>query len=140
MSDRNEFEVQVFNECRDLGHYVGREVFGDFSGNGVGVVRLFRSGTGWNKWNSAEQPVGDVNLRGTVLGACSVLQNGRECEIETGNRGQLFAPFLGSINVREHENFAALEDGELWSELRLAASGHPDVLRTESGADESSLF
>lgn len=35
LSDRNEFEVQVFNECRDLGHYVGREVFGDFSGNGV---------------------------------------------------------------------------------------------------------
>lgn len=51
MSDRNEFEVQVFNECRDLGHYVGREVFGDFTGNGVGVERLFRYGTEWNRWN-----------------------------------------------------------------------------------------
>ena len=140
LSDGYEFEVQVVDERCDLGHYLGREVFGDFSGDGVGVVRLFRSRVGRNGWNGAEQPVGDVNLRGTVLGACSVLQNGGECEIETGNRGQLFAPFLGCIDVRENEDFAALEDGELWSELRLATGGHPDVPRTEAGADKGCLL
>ena len=46
-----EFEVKVFDECCDLGHYVGREVFGDLPGNGIGVDGLFRSGTEWNRWN-----------------------------------------------------------------------------------------
>ena len=121
MSDRYEFEVQVFNECRDLGHYVGREVFGDFSGNGVGVVRLSRSGTEWNRWNGrsfaalrmtvvAKQVVGNVNLGGTVLGACFVFQDGGEGEVETRNGGELFAPFGRGVDVREDKDFAALED------------------------------
>ena len=85
MSDRYEFEVQIVDERRDLGHYLGREVFGDFSGNGVGVVRLFRSRVGRNGWNGAEQPVSDVNLRGTVLGGGFVFKDGGEGEVETRN-------------------------------------------------------
>ena len=121
MSDRNEFEVQVFNECRDLGHYVGREVFGDLTGDGIGVEGLFRSGTEWNRWNGRDfstalemtmlqQVIGNVNLGGTVFGGCFVFQNGGEGEVETWNRGQLFAPFDRRIDVRENENLAALQD------------------------------
>lgn len=121
MSDSYEFEVQVFDERCDLGHYVDREVFGDFSGDGVGVVRLFRSGTEWNRWNGrsfaalrmtveAEELVGDVNLGGTVFGGGFVFQDSGEGEVKSGDGRQLFAPFLGCIDVREHEDFAALED------------------------------
>ena len=39
------------DERCDLGHNVGREVFGDLTGDRIGVDGLFRSGTEWNRWN-----------------------------------------------------------------------------------------
>ena len=72
-------QVEVVDEGGDFGHDVGREVTGDFLGDGVGVERLFRSGTGWNRWNGrsfaalrmtiqSQEIVGDVDLGGTVFG------------------------------------------------------------------------
>ena len=52
--DSGNFEIQIIDEGGDLGHDVGGEVLGDFPGNRIRVVRLFRSGTEWIRWNGRD--------------------------------------------------------------------------------------
>lgn len=74
----------------------------------------------WNRWNGRDfstalektmlqQVICDINLCGTVFGGCFVFQDGGEGEVKAGKRGQFFALFGGRIDVRKHENLAALQ-------------------------------
>ena len=88
----------------------------------------------------AQEPVGNVNLGGTVFRGAFFLQDVGEGDGEKGLLGEGFLPGGEGVDVREDEDLSALEHVQAVSELGLAAGGQPDELGAEGAADDGGLL
>ena len=87
-----------------------------------------------------EEPVGNVNLGGTVFRGAFFLQDVGKGDGEEGLLGEGFLPGGVGVDVREDKDLPAFEHVQAVSELGLAAGGQPDELGAESAADDGGLL
>lgn len=87
-----------------------------------------------------QEPVGNVDLGGTVFRGAFFLQDVGEGDGEEGLLGEGFLPSGVGVDVREDEDLAAFEYVQTVSELGLPAGGQPDELGAEGAADDGGLL
>ena len=88
----------------------------------------------------AEEPVGDVDLGGTVFRGGFLLQYVGKGDGEVGLAGEGFTPGRVGVDVRKDQHFAAPQDIELVAKLGFAAGGEPDELGAEGAADDGGFL
>ena len=87
-----------------------------------------------------EEPVGNVDLGGTVFRGAFFLQDVGEGDGEEGLLGKGFLPGGVGVDVREDEDLSAFEHVQAVSELSFAAGSQPDELGAEGAADDGGLL
>lgn len=87
-----------------------------------------------------QEPIGNVDLGGTVFRGAFFLQDVGEGDGEEGPFGKGFLPGCVGVDVREDEDLPAFEDIQAVSELGLAAGGQPDELGAEGAADDGGFL
>lgn len=89
----------------------------------------------------ADEPVGDVDVVVAVAVGGVFLEYIRYGDGQSIYGGELFGPLPVAVGIGEGDDFAALEDSELFGgELGFAAGGEPDVAGHDGGGDDGGFF
>ena len=143
----DKLQIQVLNQCQDLGVVFRRERLLHFKKDGVRARNFARRrvGSGWQcvsrfRLHQGDEPVGDVYVRFAFLLGGSLLEIVRHGDMQVWTLGSLIHPDIIAIDIGEGENLAALEYLNSVIELTFAASGEPDAFRTECGTDDGGLL
>lgn len=151
MGYRNEFEVEIFDECCDLGPVLRGDVFTDLLHDWVFLyllyrlycVRYCRYIRYWRQvvlLLSADENIGDVGPRIEFLLGCVLLEVVGESDVQVGALGGFLAPLVVGIDIGECDDLAAVEDLYPVVESGLSAGGEPDEFGHHGGADDGGLF
>ena len=96
--------------------------------------------TGIGRAVPADEPVGNVDVVGSVLLGAVLLEEVGHFDAQLREFRGLLAPGVVAVNVRKCSDGSALQDIEPGIELGLSAGGQPDELGDEAGADDGGLL